>query len=202
VKPFGAAPEETFDFPEPPCGEEFSDSQGALASRWAAFADLRFAEKNEVAAVPGSDPATPSYPQLTTMETNPLNHGVITESGIGIGPVTRKMIRERAAEIGLINGHPASEVTLTEWDQAKRELTGGPAIGPKTALLLSAPEADRWNPVPGSAGHQAPVSGSEDEDAEGQNEAAQLFAEGVNEAAHDQMLQAARAVPKPDESSL
>jgi hypothetical protein len=119
------------------------------------------------------------------METNPLNHGALTESGAGIGPVSRKMIRERATEIGLINGHPASEVTLTEWDQAKRELTGGPTIGPKTALLLSAPEADRWNPVPGSPGHQAPVSGSEEEDAEGRNEAAQLFEEGVGEAAHD-----------------
>jgi hypothetical protein len=135
------------------------------------------------------------------METNPLNHGALTESGAGIGPVSRKMIRERATEIGLINGHPASEVTLTEWDQAKRELTGGPTIGPKTALLLSAPEADRWNPVPGSPGHQAPVSGSEEEDAEGRNEAAQLFEEGVGEAAHDQMLQAARAAKNPDKPS-
>ncbi|MBL9211387.1 MAG: hypothetical protein JNL92_13030 [Opitutaceae bacterium] len=128
------------------------------------------------------------------METNPLNHGVLTESGVGIGEVTRQMIHERAAEIALINGHPASEVTLSEWDQAKRELSGEPTIGPTTALLLSAPESDRWNPVPGSTGHQAPVSGSEEEDADGRNEAAQLFEEGVGEAAHDQMLQAARAV--------
>lgn len=133
------------------------------------------------------------------METNPLNHGVLTEGGVGIGAVSRKMIRERAAEIGLINGHLASEVTKTGWDQAKRELTGGPTISPKTDLLQSAPEADRWNPVPGSAGHQAPVSGSEDEDAEGRSEAAQLFAEGVGEAAHDQMVQAARAAKKSDE---
>ncbi|MEO6750826.1 MAG: hypothetical protein ABIZ04_02705 [Opitutus sp.] len=135
------------------------------------------------------------------METNPLNHGVLTESGVGIGPVSRKMIRERAAEIGLINGHAASEVTKTEWDQAKRELTGGPTISPKTALLQSAPEADRWNPVPGSTGHQAPESGSEDEDAEGRSEAAQLFAAGVGEAAHDQMVQAARDAKKPEEPS-
>lgn len=135
------------------------------------------------------------------METNPLNHGVLTESGVGIGAVSRKMIRERATEIGLINGRAASEVTKTEWDQAKRELTGGPTISPKTALLQSAPEADRWNPVPGSTGHQAPVSGREDEDAEGRSEAAQLYAEGVNEAAHDQMVQAAREARKPDETS-
>lgn len=135
------------------------------------------------------------------METNPLNHGVLTESGVGIGAVSRKMIRERATEIGLIHGHPASEVTKTEWEQAKRELTGGPTVSPKTALLQSAPEADRWNPVPGSTGHQAPESGSENMDAEGRSEEAQLFAEGVGEAAHDQMLQAARAAKKRDERS-
>lgn len=135
------------------------------------------------------------------METNPLNQGAMTVSGAGIGVVSRKMIRERAAEIGLINGHPASEVTKPEWDQAKRELTGGPSIGPKTALLQSAPESDRWNPVPGSTGHSAPESGSEEEDAEGLGVAARLVAEGVNEAAHDQMLQAARAAQKTDESS-
>lgn len=133
------------------------------------------------------------------METNPINHGVLTESGVGIGAVSEQMIRQRAAEIAVINGHSASEVTKTEWEQAKRELTGGPTISPKTTLLQSAPEADRWNPVPGSSGHQAPVSGSEDEDAEGRSEAAQLVAEGVDEAAHDQMLQAARAAKKPDQ---
>ncbi|MBK8478817.1 MAG: hypothetical protein IPL39_21795 [Opitutaceae bacterium] len=132
------------------------------------------------------------------METNPLNHGVLTESGVGIGTVSRKMIRVRAVEIALIHGHPPSEVTKTEWDQAKRELTGGPAISPETALLLSAPEADRWNPVPGSTGHQAPESGSEEADAEGRNQEAQLFAEGVREAAHDQMVQAARTAQKSD----
>lgn len=132
------------------------------------------------------------------METNPINHGALTESGVGIGAVSDKMIRQRAAEIALINGHPAGEVTKTEWEQAKRELSGGPTISPKTALLQSAPEADRWNPVPGSTGRQAPVSGSEDEDAEGRSEAAQLFAEGVDEAAHDQMVLAARAAKKPD----
>jgi len=135
------------------------------------------------------------------METNPLNHGVLTESGVGIGAVSREMIRERAAEIALINGHSAGEGTQADWDQAERELTGGPTVGPQTTLLQSAPEADRWNPVPGSPGHQAPESGSEEEDAEGQSEAAQLFAEGVGEAAHDQMVQAARAAQKADEGS-
>lgn len=152
-------------------------------------------------APPANPHSTNLMLQNIIMETNPLNHGVLTESGVGIGAVSRRMIRERAAEIGLINGHPASEVTKSDWDQAKRELTGGPTISPKTALLQSAPETDRWNPVPGSTGHQAPVSGSEDEDADGRSEAAQLFEEGVGEATHDQMLQAARAARKPDEFS-
>ena len=47
--------------------------------------------------------------------------------------------------------------------------------------------------MPGSSGRQAPESGSEEEDADGRSDEARLYAEGVNEAAHDQMLQAAQA---------
>lgn len=126
------------------------------------------------------------------MEQNPLNHGVLTENGTGIGPVTDIMISERAAELALINGRAAQAVTDADLDQARRELGGGPDKPPLKAALDAAPESDRWNPVPGSSGHQAPESLSEDEDEEGRSEEAQLVEEGVKEAAHDQMLQAAR----------
>jgi hypothetical protein len=52
--------------------------------------------------------------------------------------------------------------------------------------------------VPGSTGRHAPESLGEDEDSEGRSESAQLFEEGINEAEHDQMLQAARAAEKKD----
>lgn len=46
----------------------------------------------------------PFIPNLTLMETYPLNHGVMTESGVDTGTVSRQMIRDRAAAIALING--------------------------------------------------------------------------------------------------
>jgi hypothetical protein len=129
---------------------------------------------------------------------NSLNKGVIAENFIGIGTVTRKMVRERAVELAVIGGRSAQDVSKSDWEQAKRELTGEPDTDPKEALLESAPESERWDPLPGSTGHKAPESGSEDEDVEGRSESEQLVEEGVKEAGHDQMLQAARKSQKED----
>jgi len=63
-------------------------------------------------------------------------------------------------------------------------------IDPKTEFLESAPESYRWNPVPGSPGHQAPETPPEDEDREGRSETEQLVDEGVEEAERDQAIQA------------
>ena len=80
----------------------------------------------------------------------------------------------------------------------KRELTGGDDVDAKTTLLESAPEAERWDPVPGSAGHKVRVSPSEDEDAEGRSDNDRLYAEGIAAAEHDQMLQATKMAAKKD----
>jgi len=130
------------------------------------------------------------------MNKNPLNKGHLTDNFSGIGSVTAERVRTRARELALIAGHPAGHVTPADYDRAKRELTGEPDIDPKEALLEAAPESDRWNPVPGSPGHQAPESPSEDEDEEGRSETEQLVNEGVEEAERDQMLQAAREAEK------
>jgi hypothetical protein len=74
------------------------------------------------------------------MKTNPLNPGALAEGAVGSRAVSRKMIRERATEIGLTNGHPTIEITKTEWEQAKRELADESAARPRPALLDSAPE--------------------------------------------------------------
>ena len=130
------------------------------------------------------------------MKKNPLNKGVLTENGVGIGVVSRRMIRARAAEDALINGRHPQDATKADVDEARQELAGGPDLRPKDIILESAPESERWDPVPGSAGHQAPESSSEDENEEGESEETQLVEEGVKEATHDQMLQAARAAEK------
>jgi len=127
------------------------------------------------------------------MKTDPLKEGSLTKNGAGIGSITRGMVRERAAELAVINGHPAHEVSKSEWEQAKRELTGEPDPDPKEKLLESAPESDRWNPLAGSTGHKVETTSNEDEDGEGRTDSERLVEEGVAEAEHDQMLQAAKA---------
>ena len=65
------------------------------------------------------------------MKTNPLKEGALTENSAGIGTVTRKMVRERAIELAAINGRSAHEASKSDWEQAKRELTGEFGHGPK-----------------------------------------------------------------------
>lgn len=126
------------------------------------------------------------------MNPNPLKQGVLTENSAGLGTVTRKLVRERAVELAIINGRVAADVSKMDWEQAKRELTGEPDQDPKTAVLESVPESERWNPVPGSTGHKVSVAPSADEDEEGRSDNERLVEEGVAAAEHDQMRQASR----------
>ena len=133
------------------------------------------------------------------MNKNPLNKGMIENNSAGIGEISGEMVLERAEELALIAGRP---LTREDREQALRELTGGDGMDTSQALLESVSEDERWDPIPGSTGHQAEESASEDEDEDGQSESAQLFEEGVSEAAHDQMLQAAiaHAETRPSDS--
>ena len=126
------------------------------------------------------------------MKTNPLKEGALTENSAGIGTVTRKMVRERAVELAVINGRPARDVSKSDWEQARRELTGEPGMDAKETALDSAPESERWDPVPGSTGHKMPVSPSADEDEEGRSDNERLVDEGVAGAEQDQMRQASQ----------
>ena len=133
------------------------------------------------------------------MRRNPLNKGIIMENADGIGTVTPAMVAARARELAAINGRPPSEPSETDYQQAKRELTGEAETDPQEESSESIPDSEGWDPVPGSAGRQAADSLGEDEDAEGRSESAQLFEEGVTEAEHDQMRQASRADRESDE---
>jgi hypothetical protein len=124
------------------------------------------------------------------MKTNPLKDGVLTENSAGIGTVTRKMVRERAIELAVINGRTAQEVSKSDREQAKRELTGDPGTDENEAALESAPESERWDPVPGSTGQKVPVAPSEDEDDEGRSDNERLTDEGIAGAELDQTRQA------------
>ncbi len=132
------------------------------------------------------------------MDKNPLNQGVLTKNLAGIGPVTREMVHARARELALIAGRAPPFVAQVDYRTARRELTGETDLDRQEAILESLPESKRWDPLPGSEGHQAPESPSEDEDDEGRSETEQLVEDGVGEAERDQMLQAARATLKSD----
>jgi hypothetical protein len=134
------------------------------------------------------------------MDKNPLNQGVVIAHGRGVGVVTKKMIHERAAEIALINGRNLHQHDQSDWEQARRELSGGPEVDPETAILESLCEADRSNELPEAEACRAPESPLEDEDEEGRSETEQLVEEGAQEAARDQRLAAARVAQKEDEA--
>jgi hypothetical protein len=137
------------------------------------------------------------------MSTNPVSKGSISDNSEGIGPVTGKLIDVRARALAKIEGHPKSHPSRDDREQAERELTGGKDISPREELMESLPESKRWDPVPGSSGHEVGPTGDGDEEADddGLNESAQLVEEGMREAEHDQMLKAAEEGDRTDVAS-
>jgi hypothetical protein len=132
------------------------------------------------------------------MNTNPVKQGLLTENAAGIGTVSREMVWQRAVELAVINGRLSKEVSKSDWEQAKRELVGQADTDPKEAALESAPESERWDPVPGSTGHKVPVGLGEDEDAEWRSDNERLVDEGVEEAELDHADQATRPAKEKD----
>jgi hypothetical protein len=132
------------------------------------------------------------------MKTNPLKEGALTENSAGIGTVTRKMGLGRAEELAIISGRWLHKVPSSDFAQARREFRGQSDTDPKETVLESAPESERWDPLPGSTGHKVPAAPSEDEDDEGRSDNERLVEEGVAGAEHEQMVQAARAGARAD----
>jgi hypothetical protein len=132
------------------------------------------------------------------MTRNPLKDGNISENSSGIGTVTREMVRGRAEDLAMINGDWLRKVSTSDYEQARQELTGGPETAPEEVAVESAPESERWDPVPGSTGQKVPVPSNDDEDEEGRSDNERLVEEGVAGAAHDHILQAAREAASAD----
>jgi hypothetical protein len=132
------------------------------------------------------------------MKTNPLKDGALTENSAGLGTVTRTMVRKRAVELAAINGRTAQDVSESDLEQARRELTGDSDTASNEAALESAPESERWDPVHGSTGHKVPVAPSEDEDDEGRSDNERLVDEGIAGAEHSQTRQATKEASKKE----
>ena len=132
------------------------------------------------------------------MKRNPLEDGNISENSFGIGTVTRRMVRTRAKELATIRGDWLHNVSASDFEQARQQLTGESDMAPQEESLESAPESERWDPMPGSTGHKISVPPNDDEDEEGRSDNERLVEEGVAWAERDQIVQAARAAASAD----
>jgi hypothetical protein len=57
------------------------------------------------------------------MTRNPLTDGNISENSAGIGTVTRQMVVGRAEELAIINGSWLHNVSSSDFEQARQQLT-------------------------------------------------------------------------------
>ena|SRR5688500_18199411 len=111
-------------------------------------------------------------------------HGKIEVHGDGLGVASPDAVEKRAREIAMIAGRVPDEFTDADWAQARRELLGTQAHTAPEETEENAEVVEEWNMVASSTGHRAPRG--EDEENLGE----QLVADGIEEAAHDQMLEA------------
>lgn len=132
------------------------------------------------------------------MNTNRPKDGVLTLNSTGIGAVSRRMMRERAVELAMINGRSAQDVSKNDWEDAKRELSGEPDVEIRDNSLESIGSSSPWDPSYAGGSYKVQTSGSEDEDSEGRSDQERLMDAGIAEAEHDQMFQAAMNAEEED----
>ena len=113
-------------------------------------------------------------------------HGRISVHGNGVGAPSPDAVERRAREIAMIAERNPDEFTDADWNQARLELLGGQSNNAPEETEENAEVVEEWNVVPSSLGHRAPRV-EEDE-----NLGEQLVADGIDEAVHDQMLEARR----------
>jgi len=115
-------------------------------------------------------------------------HGKITLHGNGLGVPSPEMVENRAREIAMIDERNPDEFTESDWNQAKNELTGVEGSHAPEVDDTVDDEMSERDDIPGASGHQVPNNGfNEDE-----NVGEELVSGGIEEAAHDQMVEARR----------
>ncbi|MDQ6621863.1 MAG: hypothetical protein M3Y86_00045 [Verrucomicrobiota bacterium] len=123
------------------------------------------------------------------MNENSQPFGKISLHGDGMGVPSPEMVEKRAREIALIDERDPNDFTDADWKKAQRELLGKESIptaddhDERTDGMIDRDE------VPDEAGHRVPRVGFEDDD---ESLGAHLVEDGIGEAAHDQMVEAAR----------
>jgi len=125
-----------------------------------------------------------AFCEFTYMNDNSHAVGKISLHGDGLGAPSPDEVERRAREIALIAERDPDEFTDADWDQARRELLGTQVFNAPEETDDNAEVVEEWNMVASSSGHRAPRV--EDEENLGE----QLVADGIQEAAHDQMVEA------------
>ena len=115
--------------------------------------------------------------------------GKITVHGNGLGLPSLEDVEKRAREIALIDERDPEEYTDADWDQARREILGEVLPSPPEETKQNINLEDEWEVTPSDSGHRVPRPGvDENEETLGEH----LVTDGVEEASHDQMLEARR----------
>jgi hypothetical protein len=114
--------------------------------------------------------------------------GKIEVHGNGIGAPSPEEVERRAREIAMIDERNPDEFTDTDWKQARRELMGEENNAPPEETSDNADMTEEWTVVASSKGHRMPRPGTDEEETVGEH----LVIDGLEEAAHDQMLEARR----------
>ena len=112
--------------------------------------------------------------------------GKIAVHGDGVGAPTPELVEKRAREIALIDERDPDEFTDADWAQAQRELMGVATTNAPEETNENAELVEEWEVTPSDTGHRAPRAGVNDDETLGE----QLVSGGLEEAAHDQMLEA------------
>ncbi len=122
--------------------------------------------------------------------------GKITVHGNGLGAPSPDQVKQRAREIAMIDERNPDEFTEGDWQQAHRELIGEPSTTAPEENERTAEVVEEWNVVAGDTGHHALRAA----DGEDKNLGEQLVDDGLEEATHDQMLEARIEERKEEES--
>lgn len=117
------------------------------------------------------------------------NGGKISLHGNGMGVPAPEDIERRAREIAMIDERTPDEFTDADWSQARAELMGAQNNEPPEETPDNSEVTAEWQVTPDNRGHRVPRPGvEEDEETVGEH----LVNGGIEEATHDQMLEARR----------
>jgi hypothetical protein len=114
--------------------------------------------------------------------------GKIEEHGHGIGAPSPEEVERRAREIAMIDERNPDDFTEADWAQARHELMGEENNVPPEETPDNAEMTEQWSVIATTKPHPNPPPPTHQDQTQPQH----LVIEGIEEATHDQMLEARR----------